>query len=124
MDSRSVATAAAGLQDRRSTSARTCRWSTASAALLGDSTRYPPPRRESAADLLRRADSLLSTAARVLTEGGLHPQAALQLQEARKQIARAAAYAAPPQSIVDEALRAQTAARDAIVDSGAAARTR
>ena len=95
-----------------------------SAALLGDSTRYPPPRRESAADLLRRADSLLATAARVLPEGGIHPQAALQLQEARKQIARAAAYAAPPQSIVDEALRAQTAARDAIVDSGAAARTR
>lgn len=95
-----------------------------SATLLGDSTRYPPPRRESAADLLRRADSLLASAARVLAEGGLHPQATLHLQEARKQIARAAAYPAPPQSIVDEALRAQTAARDAIVDSGAAARTR
>ncbi|MDH5538904.1 MAG: hypothetical protein OEY03_05815, partial [Rhizobacter sp.] len=42
-----------------------------STELLNDSTKYPPPRRESAADLLIRAQSVVATASRVLAEGGL-----------------------------------------------------
>ena len=86
-----------------------------SAALLRDSAKTPPPRRESAADLLKQADSVVATAVRVLSEGGLHPQAVLLLQEAQRQIARAATYHWPPQSIIDEALRAQEAARAELV---------
>ena len=84
--------------------------------LLNDSTVQPPPRRESAADLLKRARSVVGTAARVLAEGGLHPQAVTQLQAAQAHIARAAAYHSPPRSIVDEALRAQESARTELVD--------
>ena len=84
--------------------------------LLGDSAREPPPRRESAADLLKRARSVVATAARVLSEAGLHPQAVTHLQAAQAHIARAATYRSPPRSIIDDALRAQQRARAELVD--------
>jgi hypothetical protein len=87
-----------------------------STELLNDSAMQPPPRRESAADLLKRARSVVDTAARVLAEGGLHPQAVTQLRAAQSHIARAAGYHVPPRSIIDDALRAQDAARAELIE--------
>lgn len=86
-----------------------------STELLNDSTLHPPPRREAAADLLKRARSVVDSAARVLAEGGLHPQAVTLLREAQQQIARAVVYHSPPRSIIDDALRAQERARAELV---------
>jgi len=86
-----------------------------STELLNDCLMQPPPRREAASDLLKRARGVVGTAARVLAEGGLHPQAVTLLQEAQRQIARAAAYHSPPKEIIDEALRAQAGARAELV---------
>lgn len=86
-----------------------------STELLNDSARHPPPRRESAADLLKRASSVVATASRVLAEAGLHPQAVTLLHAAQEQIDRAAAYHRPPRSIIDDALRAQESARQELV---------
>ena len=88
-----------------------------STELLGDSTLQPPPRRETAADLLKRARSVVDTAARVLAEGGLHPQAVASLQTAQRHIVRAATYHSPPRSIIDDALRAQEGARAELVET-------
>jgi hypothetical protein len=83
--------------------------------LLGASVMQPPPRRENPRDLLRRALRVTEGAARVLAGGGLHPQAVIQLQAAQRHIERAAAYAEPPHSIIDDALRAQAIARAELV---------
>ena len=88
-----------------------------STELLGHSTLQPPPRRETAADLLKRARSVVDTAARVLAEGGLHPQAVTQLRAAQAHIARAAGYHSPPRSIIDDALRAQEGARAELIET-------
>jgi hypothetical protein len=53
----------------------------------------------------------------VLAEAGLHPQAVTLLQTTQEHIDRAAAYHRPPQSIIDEALRAQESARQELVGS-------
>jgi hypothetical protein len=82
--------------------------------LLNDSTLYPP-RRDTAASLLKRARSVVDSAARVLAEAGLHPQAVTLLRDAEQQITRAAAYHSPPRSLIDDALRAQAAARAELV---------
>lgn len=87
-----------------------------STVLLGDSVQQPPARRETAADLLKRARAVVDTAIRVLAEAGLHPQAVTLLQQAQRHIANAAAYPSPPPSVVDEALRAQSLARAELVD--------
>jgi hypothetical protein len=88
-----------------------------STELLGDSTLQPPPRRETAADLLKRARSVVDTAARVLAEGGLHPQAVASLQTAQRHIVRASTYHSPPRSIIDDALRAQEGARADLIET-------
>ena len=87
-----------------------------SSVLLADSALHPPPRRQSSAELLKQARSVVGTAARVLAEGGLHPQAVAQLKSAQGHIDRAAAYHSPPQRILDEALRAQEQARAELVE--------
>jgi hypothetical protein len=87
-----------------------------SSVLLGDSVMQPPPRRQASAELLKQARSVVGTAARVLAEGGLHPQAVAHLKSAQGHIERAAAYHSPPQRILDEALRAQEQARAELVE--------
>ncbi len=87
-----------------------------SEVLLNESCMQPPPRRESARELLQRAIRLVRGAARVLSGAGLHPTAVQQLKAARQHIERAAAYVAPPQSIINEALAAQARARAELID--------
>ncbi len=87
-----------------------------SAELLGDSAAQPPPRRESAADLLKRAGSLVDSAARMLAEGGLHARSVTQLRVAQAHITKAAGYRVPPRALIDDALRAQEAARAELIE--------
>ena len=87
-----------------------------STVLLADSVQQPPPRRDTAAALLKLARAVVDTAIRVLAEVGLHPQAVTLLQQAQRHIANAATYPLPPPSVVDEALRAQALARAELVD--------
>jgi mono/diheme cytochrome c family protein len=84
--------------------------------LLDESTRDPPPRGETAKDLLRQARHETEDAIQVLAGGGLHPRAVQQFQEALKQIDKAASYYSPDKSAVDAAVRAHVMARSDIVE--------
>ena len=83
--------------------------------LLNDSAQQPPPRRETAADLLKRARSLMQSAGRLLAEAALHPAAVAQLQLVQQHIDRASAYSVPPRAIIDAALAAQARARAELI---------
>jgi mono/diheme cytochrome c family protein len=83
--------------------------------LLADSRFDPPPRREKAAVLLRRARAENADAIRVLAGGGLHPDAVTALQAAQRHIERAAEGSRPSRGAVDDALAEQARARDALV---------
>ena len=83
--------------------------------LLNDSAQQPPPRRETAADLLKRARSLMQSAGRLLAEAALHPAAVAQLQLVQQHIDRASAYPVPPRAIIDAALAAQARARAELI---------
>ncbi len=63
--------------------------------LLRDRLKTPPPRRENPRDLLIHARAETDDATRVLTGGGLHPQAVLLLQTALQLIDRAVASYTP-----------------------------
>ncbi len=85
--------------------------------LLRASVMVRPPRGETAGDLLKRARSLVDAAARVLSEGGLHPKAVMLLAAAQGHLHHAAVYALPPRWAIERALQAQQAARAELVDT-------
>ena len=90
-----------------------------SSTLLDETLMRPPPRRETPAELLARVRQLLEGALRVLTQGGHHGPAeraaSAQLQNALRQVIRAADYSEPTRSAIDEALASVKAARAELV---------
>ncbi len=87
--------------------------------LLDEALMRPPPRRETPQEVLLRARLLVEGALRVLAQGGhagfTERAASVQLNNALRLIGRAADYAEPPRSTVDEALAAVKAARVELV---------
>jgi hypothetical protein len=85
------------------------------ATLLDETLMRPPPRRETPAELFKRARSLLEGAQRVLGQGGhagpAERAARAQVGDALRLVARAADYREPPRGAVDEALAAVKRAR-------------
>jgi hypothetical protein len=85
------------------------------AALLDETLMRPPPRRETPAELFKRAQSLLEGAQRVLAQGGhagpAERAANAQVADALRLVARAADYREPQRAAVDEALAAVKRAR-------------
>jgi mono/diheme cytochrome c family protein len=81
--------------------------------LLRDRLASPPPRREDPQDLLTRARAETDDAIRVLTGGGLHPQAVLPLQTALRLIDRS--ITAYTSDSIQEAIRSLERAREDLV---------